>query len=68
MTRCVACDKNLNDFEATRKDLHGNYLDICNKCYSFIQDDVLAVERSDLSTYEEIEPEDSTLGFDFNDD
>jgi hypothetical protein len=57
MTRCLACNKNLNDYEATRKDLHGAYLDMCNKCYTFIQDDVLTVDRGDLNPVQEIEPE-----------
>lgn len=52
--RCIACDKNLNDFESTRKDLHGNYLDMCNQCYGEIKDDVLSIEREDLSTTEEV--------------
>lgn len=57
MTRCVACDKNLNDYESTRKDLHGNYLDMCNRCYGEIKEDVLSVERDDLSPTEELESE-----------
>lgn len=57
MTRCVACDKNLNDFESTRKDTHGVYLDMCNRCYNEIKDDVLAVEREDLSSTETIDDE-----------
>ena len=52
--RCIACDKNLNDFESTRKDLHGGYLDMCNQCYGEIKDDVLSIERLDLSVTEEI--------------
>ena len=59
MTRCVACDKNLNDFESTRKDLNGDYIDMCNKCYSFIKDDVLSTEREDLIPSEVIEEEPS---------
>jgi hypothetical protein len=55
MTRCVACDKNLNDYESTRKDLHGNYIDMCNRCYGDIKDDVLSVEREDLNPTEELE-------------
>jgi NAD-dependent SIR2 family protein deacetylase len=55
--RCIACDKNLNDFESTRKDLHGKYIDMCNACYSEIKDDVLSIERQDLSTTEEITEE-----------
>ena len=57
MPRCIACNKNLNDYEATRKDLQGQYLDMCNKCYTFVQDDVLCTDRPDLSPTEVIEPE-----------
>lgn len=57
MTRCVACDKNLNDYESTRKDLHGNYVDLCNSCYRPIRDDLPTTTREDLSPTQEIEPE-----------
>jgi NAD-dependent SIR2 family protein deacetylase len=57
MTRCVACNKNLNDYESTRKDTYGGYLDMCNKCYGEIKEDVLSVERDDLSPTEDIESE-----------
>ena len=30
--RCLACDVSLSDLEATRKDSHGDFLDLCNKC------------------------------------
>ena len=47
--RCYCCDKPLNDFESTRKSAStGDYLDMCNKCYSTIKDDVNAEERYDL--------------------
>lgn len=57
MTRCVACNKNLNDYESTRKDLHGNYVDLCNTCYRPIRDDLPTITREDLSPTQEIEPE-----------
>lgn len=47
--RCRCCDKRLSDFEATRKNINTNeYLDMCNKCYSTINRDVLTYERNDL--------------------
>lgn len=55
--RCVACDVELSDYESTRKDLHGNYIDMCNKCYGTIKDDLLTVDREDLLTVEEAFPE-----------
>lgn len=52
--RCVACDCELNDYESTRKDLHGDYIDMCNHCYSTIKDDILSIDREDLLVQEEI--------------
>ena len=47
--RCYCCDKALSDFESTRKSVTtGEYLDMCNKCYSTIKDDLLSEERYDL--------------------
>lgn len=46
--RCVACNVELNDYESTRKDTRGHYIDMCNHCYSTIKDDLLSVDREDL--------------------
>jgi hypothetical protein len=47
--RCYCCDKNLSDFESTRKSATtGEFLDMCNKCYSTIKDDIVSEERYDL--------------------
>ena len=47
--RCYCCDKPLNDFESTRKSAAtGDYLDMCNKCFNTIKEDVNAEERYDL--------------------
>ena len=55
--RCYCCNKILSDFEATRKSIKTNeYLDMCNKCYNTISDDLLTYERSDL--YDEAEDSD----------
>jgi hypothetical protein len=32
--RCKACDRILEDSELTRKDVHGNFLDLCGVCLS----------------------------------
>jgi len=51
--RCQACDALLSDYEATRKsELTGEYVDLCNHCYVAIKNDVIVVEREDLSTQE----------------
>ena len=48
--RCLACDTNLSDFESTRKHHEtGEFIDLCNKCFSTIQSDVTDIEeREDL--------------------
>ena len=52
--RCIACNKNLNDFESTRKSaITGEYLDLCNTCYHVVEEDLPAKERDDLRSEEE---------------
>jgi hypothetical protein len=48
--RCLACDTNLSDFESTRKHHEtGEFIDLCNKCFSTIQNEVNDIEeREDL--------------------
>lgn len=47
--RCYCCDKVLSDFESTRKSVTtGDYLDMCNKCYYTIKEDLVSEERYDL--------------------
>jgi len=47
--RCYCCDKILSDFESTRKSVTtGDYLDMCNKCYATIKDELHSEERYDL--------------------
>lgn len=64
--RCIACDANLNDFDSTRKDLHGKYIDMCSKCYGEIRHDVLSIEREDLNKYEVVEDEDTIDMYNFD--
>ncbi len=57
--RCYCCDKSLSDFESTRKSVTtGDYLDMCNKCYATIKEDLHAEERYDLFDGDEEELED----------
>ena len=54
--RCLSCNKNLSDFESTRKSANtGEYLDLCNTCFSEIQYDVDAIVRDDLRDNESLE-------------
>lgn len=47
--RCVACNAVLTDFEATRKSANtGEYIDLCNKCFNTIREEVAVIERKDL--------------------
>lgn len=60
--RCYCCDKILSDFESTRKSVNtGEYLDMCNKCYSTIKDELNAEERYDLFDGDEDELEDESI-------
>jgi hypothetical protein len=47
--KCLACDRILTDFEATRKTESGAYLDLCNHCfYSGVNEEIPVLEREDL--------------------
>lgn len=51
--RCLSCDCNLNDREATRKSINtGEYLDLCNHCLA--ETDIVVSD----SPYEEWNEED----------
>ena len=46
--RCQICDKNLSDFESTRKHaITGQYLDTCNECLEAIEI-IPTLDREDL--------------------
>lgn len=43
--RCYACNKRLSDRESTRRSaISGDFLDLCDSCFSTISDDVPCVE------------------------
>jgi hypothetical protein len=47
--RCLSCDCILTDYEATRKSAHTDqYIDLCNRCFSYVDDDLDVVDRPDL--------------------
>ena len=47
--RCIACNKNLSDFESTRKSAEtGEFLDLCNDCFFYTEDDIATIDRDDL--------------------
>lgn len=44
--RCIACDRALSDLESTRKSKTiGEYLDLCNTCFSTVSDDFIDNEE-----------------------
>lgn len=47
--RCLSCNDVLSDREATRRvQSTGEFLDLCNRCYEYIKEDVKTYERADL--------------------
>ncbi len=55
--RCIACNKVLNEFESTRRSLmSGDFMDLCNKCYSNIEEDAPALSREELGSLVELLP------------
>ena len=57
--RCLACNKRLNGKESTRKySSNGNFVDLCDRCYSYVADDVCAVDGEGyVEDYEEASEE-----------
>jgi hypothetical protein len=63
--RCLACNCNLSDFESTRKSAYsGEYIDLCNRCFSSVSSDMNTLERSDLGHDEGNIEESYDLGLD----
>lgn len=57
--RCRACDKNLSDYESTRKFAsHGEFVDLCNHCFSYIKEYTPVVENETLNTQEDVNGDD----------
>ena len=53
--RCLACDKNLSDYESTRRySQSGEFIDLCNHCFhSGVSEQLNFSEREDLAEYED---------------
>ena len=52
--RCKACDVILNKFESTSKYKDsGEFIDLCNGCYTAVKEDVQAIERYDLMEFQD---------------
>lgn len=46
--RCIACNCELTDHEAVRKDVDGRYIDLCNSCYYDVRFDILSTDDADI--------------------
>jgi hypothetical protein len=47
--RCKACDKQLSDYESTRKSkVTQEYYDLCNECFSHVRESTVYNDRVDL--------------------
>ena len=67
--RCRCCNIALTDYEATRKSVVTNeYLDMCNKCFKTIKEDVLIKDRPDLLSSTDVSDEDDIYFDNFDDD
>lgn len=64
--RCLACDRALTDYEATRRDAITNeFIDLCNHCFASISEDLHTIEREDLAHDEDyVDENDSHCGLD----
>jgi hypothetical protein len=45
---CRSCDCLLTDYETNRKDISGNYIDLCSVCYTDVKDDILSTDDDDV--------------------
>lgn len=64
--RCLACDRRLNDRESTRRySSSGDFIDLCDRCFSTISDDVPDLD-SDPGADVEDELEEDIEGEDYN--
>jgi hypothetical protein len=70
--RCLSCDKVLSDYESTRRSANTEeYVDLCNRCFYYVKDDLNTIDRADLVSddcldYEALE--ESGLDIDIDED
>lgn len=51
--RCLSCDCALNDYESTRKYPNGTFVDLCNRCFSYIKRSVVVYDRPELEHFDD---------------
>jgi hypothetical protein len=60
---CVACDRLLSEFEATRKNaLTMDYIDLCKVCFEDVKGLFPVIERKDLVTQSDLDLDDDDSG------
>lgn len=61
--RCLSCDRRLNDRESTRKySSSGTFIDLCNRCFAYIADEVPSVDEDGFDPLEFIEEDSDEEG------
>ena len=60
--RCLSCNCILSDYEATRKSASTHiFVDLCNRCYNSIEEDLDVIDRPDLEHEESYDFDDEGL-------
>lgn len=58
MSRCLSCNRILNDRESVRKySSSGDYLDLCDRCFGPVSGDIPTLEGSDFGADAEYDTE-----------
>lgn len=53
--RCLACQRVLSDFEATRRYTESQeFVDLCDNCYECVKGEFEVSERADLRKFDEL--------------
>jgi len=67
MSRCICCNKLLNDRELHWKDSRGNFRDSCAECLSWIQNPDQDMYKPEVNSDEDID-DDSCIVYDISTD
>ena len=60
MSRCLACNKNLSNYESTRKYKGTHvYIDLCNSCFS--SSDMVTLPVDDVPDFSNVSDDDEEL-------
>lgn len=53
--RCLACNRELSDFEATRRYVESHaFVDLCDRCFDSVRGEFKVTERGDLRKFDEL--------------